>query len=398
LSSLHARAARTLLLASALLLCLPAHGLAGAKKRTTSRKQRPHTANRARPESFAAALVVEAETGRVLYEKNQDALRAPASLAKMMTELITLEALERGLVSLRDTLTVPREVRRVGGSRIRLRSGERLPLMEALEAMVISSANDAALAVACHVGGTEAGFLWLMNRRARELGMAHTHYASVHGLDRPGAPGSVTTARDQALLARALLQHPLALTLSSTAGDTIRGGQVIHTTNRLLGKCPGVDGLKTGYTAKAGFCLVSTAQRDGLRLVSVLLGARSNRRRFSESENLLARAYSRYRMVSVIRKGQDLGRSCMILGGTPPQVRLVAGEDVAVLVPAEAAEQIALKVEAPASLRPPVSQGNPVGLLQVLVGDSLAAQAPAVAARDVRQAGLWNRIGFRSAD
>ena len=350
------------------------------------------TAHRA--PSYSSALVVDAESGQVLFEKNPDEPRAPASLTKMMTELITLESADQGRISLNDTVSVPVDVRSVGGTRVHLRPGERLPLSDAVKAMCIASANDAAVTVAYHVAGSVDRFVDLMNARARELGMDHTHYVTVNGLDPANLPGSITTARDQALLARTLIRHRLALQISSTVYDTIRSRQIIHTTNRLLGRCEGVDGLKTGYTGRAGFCLVSTARHGDLRLVSVLLGATSNRRRFSESETLLNDAFSRFQKVPVIRKGQDLGKACTTLGGDPPQVRLVAGEDVDLLLPAAMRPEITLRVTAPSAVQSPVDEGRTLGQLQVLIGDSLAAEAPAVAARPVRKTGLRDKLGL----
>jgi serine-type D-Ala-D-Ala carboxypeptidase (penicillin-binding protein 5/6) len=375
-------------------IAVPSFGARWPRKRHYVRTNRPMRLVAPGP-GFASALVVDAESQAVLYQKSPDEPRAPASLTKMMTELITLEAMERGVISLQDIIEVPPEVRMVGGSRVRLRPGERLPLRELLHAMSIASANDAAATIACRIAGSQERFVALMNARARQLGMNNTRYASVHGLERSDQPGSITTARDQALLARTLLSHPAALVISSTVADTIRGHQIIHTTNRLLGRCEGVDGLKTGYTGKAGFCLVSTAQRGGLRVISVVLGARSNRRRFSESEMLLQQVFSRYQRVPVIRKGQDLGHACSIDGGSPTEVRLVAGDDVAVLMSLPRQKEITLKVQAPASLQPPVSEGKAVGLLQVLIGDSLAAAVPAVTARGVQRARLLDRLGIR---
>lgn len=346
-------------------------------------------------QAYASALVVEAESGKILFEKSPDVPRAPASLTKMMTELLALEALDQGKVRLTDTLTVPASIRAIRGSRVRLRPGERLPFSEALRAMAISSANDAAFTIANHLGGSEPAFVFQMNRRARELGMLRTHYVNAHGLDRNDQPGSITTARDLSLLARQLVSHPLTLEISSTVSDTIRGCQVIHTTNRLLGACEGVDGLKTGYTGKAGFCLCSTAERDGMRIVSVLLGATSNRRRFSESAGLLANAFARFRKIAVVHKGQDLDRACNIVGGSAGSVRLVAGEDVSVLMSSHRMPDIRVLVEAPLSITSPVLRGAQIGLLRVLVGDSLAAAVPAVAARDVSKATFLDKLGAR---
>ncbi len=344
---------------------------------------------------YASAYVVEVESGTVLFEKDPDIERAPASLTKMMTELLTLEALERGQLTLDEMVTVPAEVRTVGGSRVRLRPGEQVSVRDLLRAMVIASANDAAVTMADRLAGSTAAFVARMNQRASELGMSHTRYVTVHGLDPHGEPGTITNARDLTVLARELIRHPLTLETSSLASEVIRGGQVIRTTNRLLGTCSGVDGLKTGYTGAAGFCLVATAMRDNMRVISVVLGAPSNRRRFSESANLLDQAFARFHRINVIRKGQDLGFACSTVGGTPPEVRLVAGEDVSVFLPASKGQDIRLRVEAPCSVSAPVDEGRILGRLQVLVGDSLAAAAPAVAERDVRPSGILSRIGLK---
>ena len=382
-------------LACLLALSFMVSGVASAASRKRKPPRRPRNVYQKYQQAYACALVVEAESGKILFEKSPDAPRAPASLTKMMTELLALEALDQGKVRLTDTLTVPADVRAIRGSRVRLRPGERLPFGEALRAMAISSANDAAFTIANHLGGSEPAFVVLMNRRARELGMLRTHYVNAHGLDRNDQPGSITTARDLSLLARQLVNHPLTLEISSTVSDTIRGCQVIHTTNRLLGTCEGVDGLKTGYTGKAGFCLCSTAERDGMRIVSVLLGATSNRRRFSESAGLLASAFASFRKIAVIRKGQDLDRACDIVGGSAGSVRLVAGEDVSVLMSSRRMPDIRVLVEAPLSITSPVLGGAQIGLLRVLVGDSLAAAVPAVAARDVSKATLLDKLGAR---
>jgi D-alanyl-D-alanine carboxypeptidase (penicillin-binding protein 5/6) len=379
------------------LTCFVTSGALAARRKKAPKKPGKNIYQQYR-QTFASALVVEAESGKILFEKNPDDPRAPASLTKMMTELLALEALEKGTVKLTDTVRVPADVRSIRGSRVRLRPGERLPFEEALRAMAISSANDCAFTIANHLAGSEPAFVTMMNRRAAELGMKHTRYVNSHGLDRSDQPGSITTAHDLSLLARQLVSHPQTLEISSTVADTIRGCQVIHTTNRLLGTCEGVDGLKTGYTGKAGFCLCSTAERDGMRVVSVLLGASSNRRRFSESAGLLSAAFAKFKKISILRKGQDLDRACSIIGGSAASVRLVAGEDVSILMPVNRMPEVRVMVEAPLSITSPVLQGTPIGLLRVLVGDSLAAAVPAVAARNVTKATLFDKLGARFFD
>jgi serine-type D-Ala-D-Ala carboxypeptidase (penicillin-binding protein 5/6) len=337
--------------------------------------------------TFDSALVIEVDTGTVLYQKDAYAPRAPASLAKMMLELVTLEAIRAGEISLDDVVIVPPDVKTVRGSRVRLRVGEAVTVRDLLQATAIASANDAATALATHVAGSTRACVDRMNRRARDLGMVSTHYENVHGLDRSGEPGNVTNAWDLAILARELIAMPEVLAISSTVQTVIRSRQQIHTTNRLLSSYPGCDGLKTGYTARAGYCLVSTAQRGEMRVVSVLLGAASNRRRFSESAVLLDKAFSEWQRVPVLAKGQDLGQDLTVSSGRGSSVPLVAGDDLSVLVQTRRASDIRVAVAAPSSTRAPVGEGWTLGRVQVLVGDSVAAECNALAGRTVRRAG-----------
>ncbi len=329
--------------------------------------------------TFESALVIEVETGTVLYQKDPHAPRAPASLAKMMLELLTLEAIRSGELSPDEVVIVPQDVKEVRGSRVRLKPGEAVTVRDLLAATAIASANDAATALAIRLAGSTEACVARMNRRARELMMVSTHYENVHGLDRSGEPGNVTDAWDLAILARRLIEMPEALEISRTVETTIRSKQRIHTTNRLLSRYPGCDGLKTGFTGRAGFCLVSTVERDGMRLLSVVLGAASNRRRFSESADLLDRSFGTWRRVQVVAKGQDLGQDLAVRQGQSDSVPLIAGDDVHVLVPTKRASEIRVAVAAPASTRAPVAEGWTLGRVQVLVGDSVAAECAAIA-------------------
>ena len=186
---------------------------------------------------------------------------------------------------------------------------------------------------------------------------------------------------------------PEALEISSTVPTAIRGGkQAIHTTNRLLTRCQGVDGLKTGYTARAGYCLVSTADRNGMRILSVCLGARSNGRRFSESAQLIEQTFSQWERIVVVEKGQDLGADLEVREGHADSVRLVAGSDVELLVPSRRRPEIRLAVNAPTSTRAPVAAGWKLGSFQVMLGDSVAAEGPAVAREKVSRTNPFDSI------
>lgn len=388
------RARRIVALSLALIaLSLIVHDAAAARSKRVVRRRAPRyrrAASRLAPAtpSFASALVIDAATGQVLYQKDPDLRRAPASLSKMMLELIALEAIRDKKMRLDEYVRVPDEVRSIRGTRVRLRPGEPITVADLLQATAIASANDAATALAGRVAGSTAACVALMNRRAHELGMFDTHYENVHGLDRSGEPGNITTAHDLAILARKLLEMPEVLKISSTVQATIRYGQVIHTTNRLLGRCEGVDGLKTGYTSRAGFCLVSTAERENLRVIAVVLGARSNARRFTESAALLKEVYANWDLVRVVSKGQNLGQDMPVRDGSGEKVSLLAGEDMSVLVRAKRTPEIRLAVAAPPSTRAPIAEGWTLGRVQILVGDSIAAEGRAVAGGSVKRAGI----------
>jgi serine-type D-Ala-D-Ala carboxypeptidase (penicillin-binding protein 5/6) len=389
---------RTLVLTLALLLLfLSTQDALARSRRKPVRKAKRRTVAISKTPTYDAALVIEAETGTVLYQKDAYVPRAPASLAKMMLELITLEAIRAGEISLDDVVVVPADVKQVRGTRVRLRVGETVTVRDLLHATAISSANDAATALAIRLAGSTEACVARMNRRARDLGMVSTRYENVHGLDRNDEPGNITNAWDLAILARQLIAMPEALEISSTVQTVIRSTQAIHTTNRLLGRYPGCDGLKTGYTSRAGFCLVSTAERGGMRLVSVLLGAASNRRRFSESAELLDKAFNEWQRVQVVAKGQDLGQSLTVRSGKGSSVPLVAGDDLSVLVSTRRSRDIRVAVAVPASTRAPITEGWTLGRVQVLVGDSVAAECAAVAGRTVRRAaaGDWLQKAFQ---
>lgn len=372
-----------------LMLCGIVTEAYGAKRKRPVRRPAKRKMVVPKGPSFQSALIIDAESGRILFQKDPHASRAPASLAKMMLELVTLEAIRAGEISLYDPVVVPEDVKKIRGTRVRLKVGETVTVRDLLAATAIASANDAATVLAIHLDGSTEACVERMNRRARELGMLETRYANVHGLDRSGEPGNITTAWDLAILARHMLTLPEVLEISSTIETTIREqNQRIHTTNRLVGRFPGADGLKTGYTSRAGYCLVTTAEREGMRLISVLLGARSNSRRFSESAELLTKAFTDWKRVQILAKGDDLGEDLAVREGTADSVRLIAGSDLHVIVPSRYAGEIRVAVNAPASTRAPITEGWTLGRVQVMLGDSVAAECAAIADKTVRRAGV----------
>ena len=245
----------------------------------------------------AAAVLIDEDSGTVLYEKNADQQRPIASITKLMTLLLTFEALSAGRIALTDTVPVSEHAYHMGGSQIWLEPGEQMTLDDMLKAICISSANDAAVAVAEFVGGSEPAFVQQMNARAAELGLTNTHFENSCGLD---AEGHLSTARDVAMMSREiLLRHAEVRNYCSIWMDTLRGGatQLVNT-NKMLKTYNGITGLKTGTTSKAGVCISASAERNGLRLIAVVLGASSGKERFEAATALLDYGFANYENVT----------------------------------------------------------------------------------------------------
>lgn len=245
---------------------------------------------------YVGAIVIEAKTGAVLFQDGADRQTYPASVLKMMTFLLTLEQLDRGAIHLQDRVRVTREAELTNGSQAYLREGEVLTVDDLMYALMIQSANDAAVMLATHIAGSKAAFVRLMNVRAQQLGMTSTRFISPNGLP-PTAKGKdpdVTTARDIATLARALLRHDDVFRYTSTRQHAIRDGRfVMHSHNHLLDRVKGCDGLKTGFFSAAGFSIAATAQRDGVRVIAVVLGSSSSGIRDRKTAELLETGLSR---------------------------------------------------------------------------------------------------------
>jgi D-alanyl-D-alanine carboxypeptidase (penicillin-binding protein 5/6) len=338
------------------------------------------------PAPCASAILVEAETGSVLWEQDADEPRSPASLVKIMLQLLVLRDVERGELALTDCVVTSRRASRMGGSQVYLKEGEEQTLEALLQAIAISSANDAALAVAEHVAGDEAAFVARMNEEALRLGCAGTRFENVHGLDEWNRPKNVTTARDIATIARELVRREHALALSSTWRAPFRGGEFwLDNTNRLLrmyGGVEGLDGLKTGYTWRAGGCFCGTAARDGVRLVSVVMGARPGHHRFLISRELLEAGFAgRPVRWDIARDGEPFA-----LAGDAPEpfdAYAVAGGRVRVILEESRRAAVSFRVRPLGDLTAPVRAGDRLGYLDCRIDDRTFASLPMAAASDL---------------
>jgi D-alanyl-D-alanine carboxypeptidase (penicillin-binding protein 5/6) len=353
-----------------------------------ARQRRSHPAAAARPaqpdklsEPYAAALLMEPRSGTVMFENNEHKPWPTASLAKMMIAMIVAEKLADGSLKLGDRIAVSRNAAEMGGSQVYLKEGETFSLDDMMKAIMVHSANDASAAVAEYVGGSTEAFVQMMNREAARLGMKDTHYYSVHGL--PPALGQqpdVSSAWDEALLARALSNYPQVVQWASIDTAPFRGGAfTLRNTNHLVRTFPGCDGLKTGFYYEAGFNVVATAHRGGMRLIAVVLGSPRKGENFNSAAELLAQGFASYQMRVVGKKGAPIDRALAVSGGSLASFRPVWGGDLSVLQ--KRGDEAALKVEfqLPASLAAPIRAEQQVGVGQATAGGKVLASAPLIA-------------------
>ena len=270
------------------------------------------------PQTFEEVLLLDADTGQILFSQNSTRQWPTASLAKMMVALLTLEEVESGRVTLYTPIIISRRASRAGGRMINLRPGEVFPLGELLRAMIVTSANDAAVAIAEQLYGSVGNCVKAMNRRARELGMNQTLYQTPNGLPlTDGTPPDISSAVDMATLARALVKHEQILQWTSLRTAPFRDGRILlPNTNHLVGKVAGVDGLKTGFTYKARFNLVTTARRDQLRLIAVVMGGQSSGIRFRIAADLLEWGFAHFTRLRLIKVGEPVGPEVRVEDGS----------------------------------------------------------------------------------
>lgn len=342
---------------------------------------------------YAAAVLVEAETGTVLFAYNAHEQRSPASTQKLLLELVAMEMIKNGKFSLRDSVHVSARASRTGGSQVFLAQGEKFPMEELLEAVAIPSANDACVAISEHIGGSVDGFVHMMNDQVKRLGLQNTHCVNVHGLDdTPMDNRNLTTAYDLAQIARALLQYPKVLEWSSTRYKPFRNGEfMLYTTNKLLGKFPDLDGLKTGYTQRAGSCLVATAKRHEMRLVSVILGARSERQRDRETRRLLSWGFNNFSRTPIAAADELVGKVALDWG-LEPEVRALVPDTITAILSPDQERSLVRQLDLPKQLPAPIAKGAELGHLKISLGDSLLAEVSIVAEKEVGRMGLWEKL------
>jgi D-alanyl-D-alanine carboxypeptidase (penicillin-binding protein 5/6) len=327
----------------------------------------------------AAALLMEKETGTVLYEKNAHAKLEPASVTKVMTMLLIVEALEDGRISLEDTVTISAHAASMGGSQVYLEENEQMSVRDLLKAVAVASGNDASVALAEHIAGSEEGFVELMNRRASELGMSDTSFQNCTGLP---AQGHVTSAYDISVMSRALMLHPVIREYTTIWMDSIRGGEFqLANTNKLIRYYPGATGLKTGSTDNALFCLSATAERDGMELIAVILKSPTSTARFEGAKALLNFGFSNYALVDA-NPGEALPPVEVLLG-TSMYVQPELSRSGKLLIGKADLKKLTTSVQLVDNVSAPVEKGQKLGEMTVAIDGVTRETIPIVACESV---------------
>ena len=330
-----------------------------------------------------SALLMDVATGTVLYEKECHERLAPASVTKVMTMLLIMEALNNGRIHLDDQVTASEAAAAKGGSQIYLKVGETMPVSDMLKSIAVSSANDCACAMAELIAGSESAFVEQMNQRAAELGMADTHFVNCTGLDDgKEAENHRTSAYDIALMSRQLLKyHPDIKKYTTIWMDTVRGGTFgLSNTNKLIRFYSGATGLKTGFTSGAGYCLSATAKREGMELIAVVMGCESAQKRTADCKALLDYGFATY---SVVRPGLKAGRTVAVHLGKQNTVPVELTERREILVDKAKRTSLTARVELAQLVPAPVEKGQQVGTISVYAGEKLLIQLPLAAAQAV---------------
>ena len=333
------------------------------------------------PLTSRAALLMEKTTGQILFAQNEHEALEPASVTKIMTLLLTMDAIDSGALSYDDVVTVSANAAGMGGSQGFLAEGEKITVEELLKSVCVSSGNDAAVALAEKVSGVTELFVEQMNNRAKGLGMDDTHFVNCTGLT---AKGHVTSAYDIALMSRELLtRHPDIRRFTTIWTDTIRGGAFgLANTNKLIRFYDGATGLKTGYTTSAGYCISATAEREGMELIAVIMKGETADKRNTDAKALLNYGFSTYALVSAAPE-EPLPALPVSMGQTEQVSLTLPEEGVTALVEKGRVSALERRVDLPSSLTAPVAAGQTVGTLTLLDGETEVLTVPILAAEDV---------------
>ncbi len=349
----------------------------------------PISANALEETSITApsAVLMEPETGKVLFEKNAHEIRACASITKVMTLLLVFEAIDSNKLSMDETVTASAHAASMGGSDIWLEEGETMTVDEMIKATVVASANDAAVALAEHLCGTEEEFVAKMNQRAKELGMKDTTFKNCNGLDEEG---HLTSAYDVALMSRELIKHKDIFKYTGIWMDYLRDGKTqLVNTNKLLKSYNGITGLKTGTTGDAGSCITATATRGNLSLIGVVLGSTSGKERFTDAATVLDYGFANYSMYTP-KSPDGAATDIQVVGGMQGTVKTAVNETTPILIKKGEEKGITEKLNLPESIDAPIKKGDKVGSVEYTLDKKKIAESPITADGDVEQMTFWS--------
>ncbi|MBO9129815.1 D-alanyl-D-alanine carboxypeptidase family protein [Bacillus sp. 165] len=338
----------------------------------------------------SSAVLLEQDTGKVLYEKNSNEKLPPASMTKIMTMLLIMEEINKGKLTLKDKIRTSEYAASMGGSQIFLEPGEEMTVDEMLKGIAIASGNDASVAMAEHIAGSEEAFVEMMNKKAKSLGLKNTNFQNPTGLP---AENHYSTAYDMAVMAKELMKYSLIRQYTGKYEDYLRQNTEkkfwLVNTNKLVRFYPGVDGVKTGFTGEARYCLTASAMKNGMRVIAVVMGAPTSKERNAQVTKLLDYAYAHYTTKQMYKKDQPIA-AIKVNRGSEKKVSLVAAENVSVLSKkGESIAKVKKQVIMEKSVKAPIKKGDALGTLVLKNGDEVISKTMLVASADIDEASWW---------
>lgn len=341
-------------------------------------------------DNVKSAILMEKDTGQILFQKNDDKELPPASMTKIMTLLLIFKALDHHDISMTDKVKVSEHAASMGGSQVFLEPGEQMTVDDMLKGITIGSANDASVAMAEYIAGSEKAFVQQMNMQAEKLGLKHTHFKNTTGLPEKG---HYSTAHDMAIMAKALLHYEKVLSYTSRYEDYLREDTDnkfwLVNTNKLIKAYPGVDGLKTGYTNEAKYCLTATAKRDGMRVIAVVMGAPTTKERNKQVSNMLDYAFANFKTKKLVDEGQVV-RVIDVDKSHEGKVPVVTRDPVVLLLKKGAdTKKIKKSIKIEDNLKAPIKAGTVVGYYQVTNNGKMLSKTPLIVSKDIKEASWW---------
>lgn len=332
--------------------------------------------------SSPSAILIESQTGQVLFEKNAHEKLPPASVTKIMTMLLTIEAVDSGQIKMEDMVTCTEEAASMGGSQVYLEAGEQMSVHDMLKAVAVASGNDAAVALACHLSGSHEGFVKKMNERAKELGMENTNFVNCNGLD---DENHYTTAYDISVMSKELISHPRIFEFTSIWMDSLRGGEFgLVNTNKLIRFYEGANGLKTGSTSIAKYCLSASAKRNDMNLIAVIMAAPTSKERFADATKLLDYGFANYAIANSLVTDEDL-TEIKVKKGAENIVNPGAKEQTGVLVSKDKLNSIEKRLSIPEEIEAPIAKGQKIGEIEFFIDGNKVGGTDLVALKDIKK-------------